>query len=573
MDGKKEIQGLDIHLPFSKEKRESLLAMEKEPESGSEKLLKKLQVFRMLEEMEGDDQKLLPDPYGCECFFLDDFMTIDMEADFSRIARDFLAHEYQRLGELSAHAFLEDHPSDSDLETGVCRKILNLMYDAVRKGSEYAAAMFRNLYKTYYKKEYDQLKRFRTLSALEVLSLSEDEEKNTSIYIMARILCMSSFLGIEKEKDCVYLYVILDSRFREMEAEQDEERDQYYFSVPDSVREEADRQVEQWMGEPREDTLRDRKMRTWRKAEEFVEQCLNQQGYGGDYAFCCNKEYRGIRDVMSRTLSLLKMKHPGENFSFEEIQLYAVLFETVRALTDASDSADSALNMLLQQEEWDGEEQECWYDPEKNVQQQTRPRQKQKDSPGVLSAVPAASRELTEPELLAEVEELRKKLHEKEQELRHMKNLYAEAKSSQAERTALQERYEADRQELIALREHVYQSSETEKEPEPADQEKMEQVLSEKKIVIVGGHDNWTYKLKNKFKNWEFFSPKVSGTMDGSILSHADYIYFFTDFISHSTYQKMLRVVRNQNLPFGYIHTINIPANIRQIYLDVAGEK
>ena len=80
-------------------------------------------------------------------------------------------------GELSAHAFLEDHPSDSDLETGVCRKILNLMYDAVRKGSEYAAAMFRNLYKTYYKKEYDQLKRFRTLSALEVLSLSEDEEK------------------------------------------------------------------------------------------------------------------------------------------------------------------------------------------------------------------------------------------------------------------------------------------------------------------------------------------------------------------------------------------------------------
>ena len=50
---KKEIQGLDIHLPFSKEKRESLLAMEKEPESGSEKLLKKLQVFRMLEEMGG----------------------------------------------------------------------------------------------------------------------------------------------------------------------------------------------------------------------------------------------------------------------------------------------------------------------------------------------------------------------------------------------------------------------------------------------------------------------------------------------------------------------------------------
>lgn len=55
-------------------------------------------------------------------FFSDDFMTIDMEADFSRIARDFLAHEYQRLGELSAHAFLEDHPSDSDLETGSAAK-------------------------------------------------------------------------------------------------------------------------------------------------------------------------------------------------------------------------------------------------------------------------------------------------------------------------------------------------------------------------------------------------------------------------------------------------------------------
>lgn len=42
-------------------------------------------------------------------------------------------------------------------------------------------------------------------------------------------------------------------------------------------------------------------------------------------------------------------------------------------------------------------------------------------------------------------------------------------------------------------------------------------------------------------------------------------IYRF-DHISHGTYEKFIALVREQNIPFGYLHTINKEALIRQIY-------
>ncbi len=41
-----------------------------------------------------DEERISPDTFGCECVFLDGFVTEDMSADFSLIARDFLLHGY-----------------------------------------------------------------------------------------------------------------------------------------------------------------------------------------------------------------------------------------------------------------------------------------------------------------------------------------------------------------------------------------------------------------------------------------------------------------------------------------------
>lgn len=75
--------------------------------------------------------------------------------------------------------------------------------------------------------------------------------------------------------------------------------------------------------------------------------------------------------------------------------------------------------------------------------------------------------------------------------------------------------------------------------------------------------------LKNKFKNWKFYRPEVTRTIDEKSLQTADYIYFFTDIMSHGSYCRYIKFVREYGLKFGYLHTINIESNINQIYEDI----
>ena len=50
------------------------------------------------------------------------------------------------------------------------------MMNAVNSGSVYTKNLFLYLHKTYYRKEYQMLKRFHTLSAPEVVSLRRNTE-------------------------------------------------------------------------------------------------------------------------------------------------------------------------------------------------------------------------------------------------------------------------------------------------------------------------------------------------------------------------------------------------------------
>ena len=96
--------------------------------------------------------------------------------------------------------------------------------------------------------------------------------------------------------------------------------------------------------------------------------------------------------------------------------------------------------------------------------------------------------------------------------------------------------------------------------------EEMEESIRSRKIVIVGGHDNWTGFLREKFPSWSYIRPGASNTIPESAVMQADHLFFFTDTISHGAYNKFLNVVRTHSIPFGYLHGTNIPATIRQIY-------
>ena len=69
--------------------------------------------------------------------------------------------------------------------------------------------------------------------------------------------------------------------------------------------------------------------------------------------------------------------------------------------------------------------------------------------------------------------------------------------------------------------------------------------------------------------DWIFADPKAGGSTDVSIVDKADYVYFFTDTISHSKYYQFMNIIRERKINFGYIHGVNIEKNIRDIYLDL----
>ena len=49
-----------------------------------------------------------------------------------------------------------------------------------------------------------------------------------------------------------------------------------------------------------------------------------------------------------------------------------------------------------------------------------------------------------------------------------------------------------------------------------------------------------------------------------------DMVYFFTDYISHVSYNKFIAAVREKKIPFGYIGSVNIDSVINQVYKDLS---
>ena len=90
--------------------------------------------------------------------------TFDSICDFPFIALDFLKHAYPEIEEYSKYVYADDSMDKWAPDTGMRFKILNMILAAARHGNDYAREMLCRIYKVYYKREYNQLKRFRSIS-------------------------------------------------------------------------------------------------------------------------------------------------------------------------------------------------------------------------------------------------------------------------------------------------------------------------------------------------------------------------------------------------------------------------
>lgn len=519
-----------------------------------------------------DDKKWMPklngmppDTYGCERLFVDFFINDEMGEDFPLIARDFYIHE---LANISKHQDVEyfDTQSGEDWpELMFNRFTLGLMMNALNSGSEYTKALFLYLHKTYYKKEYRTIKKFSRMSLSELLSLAEPEERSSSYCAnLSRILCIAPLYGIEIDEECNIVYGILNELSDKIDVGGEFSFDEAVSDSFADCRKEIDERFSQ------------KKLYSLdTKISKFLGNVFQWLGYSPEYAELCDENERGIEDRLAVVLSILKKTFPKSNreYSAEELTLYGMILHCASAVTCSSSWLAETLRTLAYGESgtFYYEEFPPMFHPE-DVQAKTggsenvKTERRVKDFP---ERVEIEERRQDDSALFEEVDKLRRKVRKLESDNNSLRAGLAEKRRIEEESKNIRKQLEASNCELAVLRNYVYKLTESDNSATDKTIESMKETIADYRIVVVGGHSNWLSKMKKEFPNWIFVNPKASGSTDVSIVDKADYVYFFTDTISHSKYHQFMNVIRERKINFGYIHGVNIEKNIRDIYMDL----
>lgn len=527
-----------------------------------------------------NDGNLIPDTTSADKYFIEGFITDDMAWEFNDIGHEFLLHHFSRLREFDGLAYYDnDSIYQSNQETAFQRRIMNIIYNAAKSGDEYSVELIKYLYKTFHKKEYKQLKKFSVISMLEISSIVNDSTDREFLEGLARILAMCGFMDIKMDRTVAFSYLYLDKARKEMRDDISDE--ELFYEFPEGLYKECSDQIDEWI-HAAETEFADikghqqfRKInKTYTDAHRFMELAFSRCGYPTDFDYKANTSFTGVYRLFCTTLALLKAAYPKREYSFEDVQQYSHILMCVEALAEVCDYYDNSISELLGICETDASV-ESDGDRLFNPEMVRTVKQKSVD----IKSKPVYIKPLVENEsaktddLLEEIASLRKTVADKEREYNNLKHQYMQTKKELSEKIMLVEEFNSDHEELVALRNTVYEltkENQQEETDENTPAAEMRKVISDKRIIIIGGNDNWIKKLKNEFPKWKYISANVSGAIEGSVVLNADMVYIFTDTLGHSSYYKFIKLIRDNNVSFRYIHGVNIEGNIRQIYKDFA---
>ena len=125
-------------------------------------------------------------------------------------------------------------------------------------------------------------------------------------------------------------------------------------------------------------------------------------------------------------------------------------------------------------------------------------------------------------------------------------------------------------EELYKLREFVYHSTSETTTNEKVEDPFVLEELNKTKGYIIRGHPNWVKKIRLSLPNWNFVSPDVS-TFDTSKLK-GSVVIINTSFLKHSLYSPIIKTLRKEHIPFGYINdTTNIFKSLQEIFEIIKG--
>lgn len=114
---------------------------------------------------------------------------------------------------------------------------------------------------------------------------------------------------------------------------------------------------------------------------------------------------------------------------------------------------------------------------------------------------------------------------------------------------------EDNKQELNELREMMFLIKQ---DYVPKKEEvSLKELIKDKRIVIIGGTNDWRIKVKDKYTNIITIDGFNEG-FDISILNNINFVFFYTGYMNHGTYYKAINIIRNKEIPFGYIGKTNV---------------
>ena len=524
-----------------------------------------------------------PDIFGCEALFIRFFVNYDMELDFKVIANTFYKNVPEAM-EFNKIAYYTDTTAmDTYLLKSFTEFTLSQIYNMAYEENEYASKLLVYLYKTYYKKEYKILKKFIKISSDEVLSVAMETSRANGIDDKcfegpARILVMCRFMNIEPDESCAFLYYVMGEINTEIEKAENEMKNTYLDSNIEERRKKYFTSGEELMKLFDVNNLEDieGKCKLYRRYKKFIKDFYTDKGFNPEVNELYIDDDRFLV-CMINTYMLLKQKHPNREYTTDDLQSYTMIYIDHMIKRDLIDETEEYFKRVLGEVD-DFVLGESIFDPAEfersaglvNWRDKDKKTSKTVNEPKVTIK---NAEDYDQKMLLEQIADLREKLHKKEYDVHRLSELYNDAKQKIAETEDYKGKYQSEHQELITLREHVFNETEEDIDiPEKTIQEYIK-AIENKKIIVIGGHANWVNKMKDMFKNWTYVNFKSTSTIDDSILNNStEYVFFFTDFIKHHVYYRFMNLVREKHIPFGYIGSININKCIKQIAEEIAAK-
>lgn len=492
------------------------------------------------------------------------------QEDFLIILTDFNAKKGGRFEEFLQYVPMLDRANSAIMspDNFTRQEIVGLLYGGVKAGDEYCREALRMLYKTFYKSEYNQLKRFSIIHSEELIEFCKDDEKRTiELFMASRILCMAYVMGIQIDESCRPFYIAIESMVATMEEKtKTEQALNPKIIVDGNLREDLrdSSRVDEMIKQTPKDI--EGNFLIFDKVNSVISRILSEQGdFTEDYlvqSFPLHPTH--AVEYLNAVVSDMGLSN---KFSNEDIMLLTPFVAVISSYAILAEGYKNLLYSFL----YPNSNLEA--NPSRIVSSLDRLKLTDKavHKELAIDKIPADEHAKSDPQcdsLEDEIVDLKRRLREKESECAELRAQYKREREAKKELESELSERQSEMVELQKLRNYVYCETEEDIPERTISYEEMKLSLRNRDVIIIGGNENWTKKLKNEFPNWKFIGAAVSSSITSNIIKNCEKVYFFTDTLGHSNYAKFVDIARVHNIDFSYMHGVNIHKNVEQIYRD-----